>query len=420
MVSESGFIHVVEAVLVSVIAVSMLVLVFQPVRITEDWERAGLKNTGEDILSSLEKNGTLEDIMEYNRTEIQNIFQEILGGKRSIQYNLRTENAYKNKIRVGYNCTGCDVKSERREIQKILKPPILNGRMITFNVFPFNWRNLSSYRIDVVFLNGDGQLSLAKSYNSTLKRFLSRGGGAVEYVDLENNEIDDFQENIFGLETGSGSGEELNFSNRNDVSKLNYDPSKVFYGVASVANTSGGEGWWRIRGKKFKVEVVEDGDSYNVTVNETICVDCKAGDTFNISEYNFTIEEAGTVEGGVYRGDVLVWFRHHPGYDFTNFVDGSEGDISGGDTKAVLETKDGNEAGYVINSSRGRAAWVSRGGGDDVKGLVTSAVVWGAGEGWWNFLRSPGEDSVTVSHFVSKNGEIYKTYKVVLTLWSIY
>lgn len=428
MVGKKGFIHVVEAVLVSVIAISMFLFIVEPFSISEDWSQVKMEKTAEDVLLSLDKNGTLEHIMEYNRSNIQERVDSVIGHRAGLEYNIRTENAYKNKIRIGFNCTECDVRDEQLKIERKLKPPYVNGREIDLQVFSFHWQNLTRYDIDVVLLNGKEQTSLARSHSSKVQRFLSGGNGIVEYSNLENNDLGNFRRDVFGLEDGQDSTDDIEFSNSQDVGKKNYEPYKLFYGVASVANVSGGpdtwDGKWTVREEDLKVELEDVSEGYNISINQTTCDNCKVGETFQMDGNEFTIEGVGDTEDVIYGDQMLIWIRHEKqpqDYYFKNFVNGPEdGDIAANSSKTVLETSDGNEAAFVINDDIGRSAWVSRGSGDDVKAVLTSAVIWSAGEGWWNYLKSPGDDSVTVSHFVSKNGEMYKTHKVVMTMWNIY
>ncbi|MFB6216281.1 MAG: hypothetical protein ABEJ72_04835, partial [Candidatus Aenigmatarchaeota archaeon] len=336
--------------------------------------------------------------------------------------------AYKNRIRVGFNCTECDVRTERNRIRRMLKPPHLNGRTLKIQVFPFSWENMSKYSIDTIVLNGKDQTGLARDHRDMVERFLKSGGGLVEYSNLRSGDINSFRRDVFGLEAGDTSTEEIEFVNRENVTRMNYEPSKLFYGVASIVNVSGGpntwDGTWTLWNNRIDVRVEDVANGYTVTVNETSCVDCSVGDTFSLNGYNFTVERIGTVDSTVYGDQMMVWLRHEnrpQEYSFNNFVDGPEdGDISAEVSRTVLSTEDGNEAAFVVSKKFGRASWVSRGRGDDVRSVLTTAVVWSSGEGWWNFLKSPGSKSVTVKRFVSKNGEIYKTYRVVMTLWSIY
>lgn len=441
MVKNKGFIHIVEAVLISMIIVSMIPALLQPVSFEENWGRIRLKKTGRDILKTLDQSGELDRIMSFNSTEVRQILEG--GGNRRgilqqrgdlIQYGVRTENAYKNTIRVGFNCTGgCDPDAEKNRIERILAPTWFNGRFIKFQVFPFNWKkfqgNNQYYDIDVIFLNGDDQVDEAENYwgggNSKIKTFLERGNGIVEYVNLTSADMNTFQENVFGLAGSSTGGTgDLEFVNRDDTTKPNYEPSKIFYGTGSFANdTQSAEGNWTVRGEKHNITVEKVSDGYNVTISDgtTHCEDCKEGDSFPMGGYDFTIDKVKEMETGPYGGEYVVWFRHGEGYEFSNFVeDGDIKPINDEWDRAVLEVPSRQEAGFVVNESLGKVAWISKGGSDDVKGLVQAGVIWSAGKGWWNVLRSPGRDAVSVSRFGINQQEVYEPYRVVLNLWYIY
>lgn len=445
MVGRKGFIHVVEAVLISVVAIALIPSLLRGVHIKEKWTRTNLERMGEDILTSLHKSGELEKIMSYNRTEVRRLFEGgensegVLGARSNfIQYNMKTEHAYKSRIWVGFNCTGCDPAQKKREIQKILKPVWLNGRFIRFHVFPFSWNNFTgaekNYKINVIFLKGDEQAEQAKNCwgNSDckdgLKNHLSRGNGIVEYADLGGiDPSSDFQSEVFGLANGSSGSENLTFANRANVSKPNYEPSKLFYGVGSSANTSGmtNTGKWTIWKTDYNVTVEDVSDGYNVTVSDgqTYCDNCKVGENFSINNNEFVVEKVKEMESGIWSGQTLVWFRHleePEKYKFVNFVGGKNVKPANDEwSRSVLNVTD-SESGFIINESSGRTAWVSQGRGDDVKGLVQSAVIWSAERGKWNFLRSPGRGAVTARQYVVNSREIYEPYEVILTLWYIY
>lgn len=442
MVGRKGFIHIIEAVLISAVAIAMIPSLLYSVQPGEEWTRTNLKETGRDLLASMNRKGQLKQIMSYNRSEIEEIFEgntsyEGILARRGkfIQYNLRTENAYKNQIRVGFNCTGCDVSEEERKIESILKPVWLNGRFVNFRLIPFSWEKFTgkvkNYDLNVIFLKGQDQVDQASDYWGTAKieNHLSGGRGIVEYVNLTSGEVNGFQEKVFGLTSGSSSSQNLVFRNRDNTSRPNYEPSKLFYGTASSAVTSGGNtkyGNWTLWNTKYGVNIT-DGNGDNKYMDEKVCIsgvsECKGvGSYFNLNGHEFMVEKIKEMKGGMFAGDVLIWFRHNESYEFYNFVEGgNNGNITSYKSyKNVLETQDGNEAGFVVNGSIGRTAWISGGNGDDVKGLVQSAVIWSAGKGWWNFLRSPGTGGVRTSRFAVNNKEIYEPYQVILTLWYIY
>lgn len=421
MVGKKGFIHVIEAVLVSILAISTLPYLMQTSSSGSDWEEIQLRKTGEDILISLEKSGQLKNISNYNQSETQNLINSILGERsNSIQYNLKEVDSYRKSIRIGFNCTSCNIEDERKRIYDIFTPIWLNGRLIEFQISEFSWdrfqerQMVSGRKFDLIFINSEEQ---ATNVNQTkLEKHIAKGGGVVEYADISDPN-QDLQNEIFGLEDGPTGTQNMTFKNRGEPEKQNYDPGKLFYGTGSTVLCSGSgsewQGSWDVRGESHEVNVTDSGSFYSVEIgphNNLI-----EGDSFTVDSYNFTLERVQVKDEGYYQDKSMVWIRHEKEYDFQDFSD--DGVESVHQNGTVLS--DGTESGMVVNKAN-RAAWVSKGSGDDVKGLVQSAALWTTKGEQWKFLRSPSSNSVQINYFTARKEEIYEPYKVVMNLWYIY
>ncbi|MFP4045793.1 MAG: hypothetical protein ACLFS3_01920 [Candidatus Aenigmatarchaeota archaeon] len=419
MVSEKGFIHVIEAVLVSVLAISMLPYIIQTPGSGSDWEEVRLRKTGNDILVSLEKSDQIQNISTYNQTEIGELFNGILGERTdSIQYNIKERNSYRESIRIGFNCTSCDPDKFKESLLDTFTPVWLNGRPIEFQIFEFDWDDfkgedtLARQEFDLVLINGSDQMD---NVNQTkLEKHISEGGGVIEYAEVENVNSN-LQQEIFGLDSTSEGSSDMVFTERNEPRKQNYEPGKIFYGTGStvIASDEGDQwrGTWTMRGNSYSVNVSLEPCTVDIGSHNGL----EEGDNFTTGGYNFTLEKVRSPESGYYENKVLVWIRHKNGYEFNDFS--NQGITSLHENGTVLENED--EAGMVVNEAN-RAAWIAPAPGDDIEGLLQAAAIWATKGEQWQFQRSPGRKSVQASHFTARHGEIYEPYEVVINLWYIY
>lgn len=429
---KKGFVHIIETVLVSLMAIVAIMYLLYPVNPEIGWERAGLTTTGEDLLAVL-SDDYLKDIMEKGREEIGSKVSDILTGEK-ISFNMKSVGAYKNEIRVGCNCS----EKEASELRKILTPAYVNNRKIKFTVYPFKFEDLTTEKwvdYDVIFLNEDDQVSTAKNYVGDIKSFLGRGRGIVEFVDFDSSgEIGDLQREIFGLRQDGGDGGDVEFTNREDPEKPNYGIGKLFYGTdSSVEFADGGAGgektgYWTIWNISHKVKTYKSNSVFdrvnvsNDTDEDYEYAGLKEGDEFNIKHdgdyYYFDVER---IESDGRR----AWFNHLGNYKFENSNDEitspAEIKISpiNGQDNIVAETT-GGRAVVTVNASEGKAVWISKAGGDDIKGLVKASTIWSAGKDWWNLLRTTNNERVKVEYFVSQGEEIYEPYNIELSLWYLY
>ncbi|RLJ03061.1 MAG: hypothetical protein DRP11_01845, partial [Candidatus Aenigmatarchaeota archaeon] len=411
-------------------------------------EKAKLLRYGEDILAVMDKDGTLEKLMELNETEIDDEIDDIIGSKTRIGYSLKTMGTFKNQIRVGYNCTvGCDtstgIENEGAKIKDILGSGYLNGRKIEFFVFPFSYSNFSSYQMDVIFINGEEQLEPAIDNVDLLKTYIKRGYGIVEYVNLTAQNFNsppkrNFQKEIFGVADTApnpsglcgGIRCNLTFSNRIDPTSKNFYIGKIFYGISMDVNTATGNtdwrtGTWKLWWREYGVNISRTGSDFDKVQIDTDRdglfddeVKYQEGDTFSLDGFNFRVDK-------IKEDGYVVWFDPLPEYKIINFAYGDVANFEESSEQVVMNTSLRQTA-VILNQSNenyGRAVWVSRGSDDpedDIRAIVKSAVLWAAGEGWWNLPRSFSEERVNVRYFFSGGQEVYEPYEVILTLWYLY
>ncbi|MFB6075671.1 MAG: hypothetical protein ABEK17_00865 [Candidatus Aenigmatarchaeota archaeon] len=424
--NEKGFIYLFEIVIVSIILIVSIPYLIPPFEGKTDWSKAKLTLTGKDTLEVLNEEGYLEDLMQKDRKEIIGHVKNVLGeDKTSIGFNMRSGGAYKNQIRVACNCT----IEERAELQSILSPVYFNGRMINFTIFSFRYDDLNDLAMDVIFIKDNGDLSTIRdgNYEDILKDKIEEGTGIVEFIDLPgpviNNNLET-QKEIFGINASSQPTGTLQFRNRHNSSKMNYEMSKIFYGVGiDVFLGTDRSGLWELWGEKYPVRV-NDSDSdgiYEVDVsNDTIggyeYTDLEIGEEFKINDTSFEVEM-------VRRNGMIVMFDVTSGYEFHNFVTNDEAyPVDDEKSRVVLQTSTGEKPGIIVNRTgdKGRTVWISKGRGDDIRSLVKTGVIWASERGWWNVLRSVSGEKIQIRKFISQGDEVHEPYNVLMELWYLY
>jgi hypothetical protein len=251
---------------------------------------------------------------------------------------------------------------------------------------------------------------------------LDKNRGVVEFVDLNDTFITDtqnLQRDVFGIKSASTNPGTLNFTNTNTPIAGNkksptYQIFKLFHGVGSDANETEE---WKIWGQTYSIEIINNDKVKikGVTYGE--------GDEFNLTapfggEYNFTVDLID-VE------NKRVWFNHRTKpnvYRFANFVNTDAAYPVNDEIDRIALSSTGNRPGVIVNQTGpGRAVWVSQGDGDDIRGLLKSAIIWAAGPDWWNILRTVSGEYVEVGYFLSPaSGDVYEPHEVKLSLWWTY
>ncbi len=436
-----------EAILVSVTFLMIIPFLLYPVLIKTDWDYIKMNVNGQDLLSTLDRmpdgESFLQNIMDKNETDLE----EIIDGnfnwlkKMRVNYGIQSLGAVKKEIRVGFNCTPGDgsclndnLDDETLLIESLLRPAYLNGRYIYFNVFPFSYENISRYKMDVLLVRGDKQRDEADSrVNSEIKYALDSGTGVVGFYNV--SAVGPLEADVFGLVPSGAGGGNLYFTNYGNPLDSSYDIQKYFYPVGLNENFT--YKWV----ENEETEIVLWGESYDVRRNNTDCPGsdyCRLdfdndsipghefpgkqeGDWFTIEHngdiYNFTVEDIDP------RGRFfIVDFERNVPYEFEAFADDSASVTSYRQENVVLNNSFGR-AGLVVNGtgdSRWRAVWLAGGGGNDVKALLKSSIIWASERSWWNIMRSVSREHTKISYFVSQGEDFHEPYWVEFSLWYIY
>lgn len=421
--NRKGFVYLFEVVIVSVILIVSIPYIIPPFKGKIDWSESKLTTTGKDMLEVMEGKDYLEDIMEES-SSIDAYMKTILEDEEnSIGFNIRSEGAYKNKIRVACNCT----KSERAQIQSILSPIYFNGRIIEFTVFRMNYDNLADLDIDVLFLNDYNDLAAIRDhYKAEVEQKVRKGMGIIEFTNLGNVIISNtagIQEEIFGIKSSTQPSGNLTFKNRQNVSKINYKLGEIFYGVdVDVFLGQSRSDELKLWGNNYDMRTMDsDGDGdYEVDIsNDTVAgyeyIGLDETDKFSINNYNFSVEK-------IRRNGTVVLLNVLDEYKFHNFVINDDAyPVNNEEDRIVLESS-GSKPGVIVNRTDGggRTVWVSRGDGDDIRGLVKSSVLWASKRGWWNILKSVTGEKIQIKRVVSQGEEVYEPYVILMELWYLY
>ncbi len=448
MVGTKGFVYIMEVVLISIILIVSLGFLLRPLEVREDWTPIDLRRLGRSALFSIDREAGVENNVFLEEPKLGDELDNLFYSKSNlnVRYSLRVDDKYARRLRIGFNCTGqgClegDPEEEYRRLWEVLDESWMNNKsrnvvMEEVNLDLFEGDGYIAEEIDVLFLRGEDQLQEANERKDEIKTFLDNGGSVIQMTDFGEVSDYDIQE-LFDLENpGSPSGD-VQFRNRYDVEKLNYEPSKLFYGVASTVNTGEPglteprEGTWRIRDREYTVEVDEDDEHVTVT-NETGTV-CSLyeGETCDLGieeldDSTTKLRKISNPDEGAYRNQTIVWFDYPESYEFLgeSFTSSAE---SSDEEREVTE----DSSLMVLNEvNGGRTVWISSPEGeeigsemqDDVQSLVRSGLLWSGERGEWleETERSPGTMSSHVTQFGSYKKDIYEPYMITMELWYSY
>lgn len=448
-----GIVHMLEAVLVSLTFMMIVPFLLYPFIFPSDWDRAQMSINGQDLLASLDKasegsGSFLQNIMQKNSTEldtsISNMFRWLQN--RKMNYGIKTVGAIPNEIRVGFNCTpaSCMSGSEEEELEhleSVLRPAYVNGRYVSFYVFPFTYESIGRQDMDVLLIRGNDQRDEANNRLADINDFLSKGRSIVGFYDVSPpwQPLKSIDGNVFGLAHGAFSdcNGKYSFFNTNNASRPNYAIQKYFYGVGINQNFT--YKWeenneteivlWESNYLVRRVDSDDDGD-----------YDYLDFDTNGDGSYDMIGQTEGdslTIGSGGNSHELIVekidteWrfftmnFDKDSNYNFEvlesqnirplkpNFIE----------KEYVVMCSDGTAA-VVVNGSDStlwRSVWISdESGGDDVNALLKSSIIWASGREWWNVARSVSRENQKTSYFVSQGEEFIEPFWTELNLWYVY
>lgn len=442
---KKGFIHIAEVVMISILLVVSLAFILRPVDVEESWDTVELGRLGESALDSVRRKHDLGELAVNSSDKLENEMDEMLystGEGEALGYSIRADNSYRSEITLGFNCTGSGCignspSQEERALKGLLGGMKMNNRRFNIwnNTESVNWTRFRDKeyrdRFDLLFLRGEDQARKANRSLGAVRSYMEEGGGIVQLSDFGDVENLEIQNEIFGLEESGTGSDEASFTEREDVTKPSYGPSKLFYGAASMANDT-----WKLRGEEYRIEVEEPGEEINVmnsTGNGYLCKGCIEGDEFeleddDLAEDSFTVREIREVGDSHPYGGTVAWFNYPENYSFrTDGFSSSANSTSGEEFEVV-----GDEAPrMVVNKPlNGRAVWIStdadneagEGVKDDIQSLVRGGVVWAAprGEKVKEGARPRRSSASEIIRFGVLNKDIYEPYKITMKIWYRY
>ncbi len=450
VLKNKGFIHVVESVIVILL---LLIVVSQffffPAKDT-GWEDFSLLRMGRDILFTVSE--TEDSSIFLNEDKLRNVINETKPAH--ISYGVRVLGVVPPEIRIGCNCTGDQIAA----LRFILNDIKFNNRTVDFNInHRSNLNEVNNFDdIDVLLIPEYGDINV-NDFNEVLD-FLEKDKGVLEISRLDT--IDDEHENIFGLEENQTSiSNELNnanFENTDEKKKPNFRPWELFTHIplrlildeegSSPGNAGnrtemcGGDNTYRdtvLRNKTMASMIcnqTSDDPSFFLDMNQDDDYNPGEGpffegDTFTFESFNLTVKE---IE------ENSTTIRLPSDYKLLNFRNNGEevipklnndqillsvGNYSNDDPLPVSIVYDENE----LSSLRGRSIWLSDMispdsyedlYNSDYSHLIKTSLIYATKD---EYVPIPAEDvrpGVLGSDlYVTYNGDLFETARVVLTLW---
>ncbi|MBU0953555.1 MAG: hypothetical protein KKA90_04000 [Nanoarchaeota archaeon] len=188
-----GFIHVLEAIIIIMIMLTVLVPILSLVPSPHDFDPNKRVAIGKDVLAVLQANETnwLDDA--FVRTSLATAFDQ-----SSYQYIFTRKGTPKSLITVGCLCDD----AEYTDIQNLLQPFMLNRQNITFFHTQLDKAAMTfPHGTDLIILSGDlGQPQLDGN-QSAMQSYLQQGGGILQLRDLSSEAaVGAAYINLFGIE----------------------------------------------------------------------------------------------------------------------------------------------------------------------------------------------------------------------------
>ncbi len=188
---RKGFLHVVEIVIVGLMAFFVLLQLSYMPKQNTDWASMKLSTQANDILFSLDKKGV--DL--FNSTEVDKAISSFISNNTI--YSLKIRNVMKPKISVGCICSAAETAALRNSLTYFE----INGQPVSFSVSPIS-PIAFSHEYDVIVINDSG----LSSYYDQIRQFLAADKGIVQFRSLSQSEIDSVQTDILGLKWNNSLG----------------------------------------------------------------------------------------------------------------------------------------------------------------------------------------------------------------------
>ena len=399
-----GFIRIIEVVIFSFILFVLLMPTFFHYSYINDWSKANSLLLCNDLLYSIERNGTFNDVLitdpftdgnnlmeEYEKDIglLYNITEKVFPVSVDFEYEIKNVAPY--NISIGCNCTE-DEKEWLKE--KILTP---SYPTVEFDILRVSLNNLSSeYNLFIIF--GDKNLSL---YKSNITSLLRKGKGFVLIRNF-SSEPDSFTKELFGINYSSALGpfpeEDLTFTNLSN--KRTAGIAKRFINNLIRINTTGGTGKLHLKNKTYDVNI--SGNFVNITnCSNTI----SEGETCTISGVaNITLYQIDPLSKDWIDIKIAADNTNKRNYIFrdnfpktvekNNYTILSSGTNSGANARVLKNYSNSYE-------NEPRVFWIYDydKNKDDLNLLLKTGIIWASGEHYFIFNKKIPEKRDYCIHF---------------------
>jgi len=401
-----GFIRIIEVVIFSFILFVLLMPTFFHYSDINDWSKANSLLLCNDLLYSIERNGTFNDVlitdpftdgnnlMKEHKKDIDllhNITEKVFPVFVDFEYEIKNVAPY--NISIGCNCT----ENEKEWLEeKILTP---NYPTVEFDILRVSLNNLSS-TCDLFIIFGDENLSLYKSNITSLLR--KRKG----FVLIRNfsSEPDSFTKELFGINYSPAPGpfpeEDLTFTNLSN--KRTAGIAKRFINNLIRINTTGGTGKLHLKNKTYDVNI--SGNFVNITnCSKTI----SEGETCTISGVaNITLYQIDPLSKDWIDIKIASYNTNKRNYIFrdnfpktvekNNYTILSSGTNSGANARVLKNYSNSYE-------NEPRVFWIYDydKNKDDLNLLLKTGIIWASGEHYFIFNKKIPEKRDYCMHFYS-------------------
>ncbi len=235
-----GFVHMIEVIIVVVMA---LFAFFQFSYITTpdmDWERTKLGLLGDDVLLAMDR----IDVNWFDKSQVESNMTKLISSSNII-YSVKLDNAIKQNISIGCLCDAAQATTLGNALKP--SPMRINDERINFKVIQVDTLNaLLNPAYDVVIIPTYQALNTAN-----LMRYLSYEKGVIELFGLNEGEVIGAQRDVFGLDWSTdipdGSGN-VTFS---PVSKNAGPETYTIYKYFNAFPNTTGDGYFDI-GHEFE------------------------------------------------------------------------------------------------------------------------------------------------------------------------
>jgi hypothetical protein len=388
-----GFIYLLEISIALILMLAVLGTI-STFKSKENWERADLITTGNDIMKNLDYQDILE-ILNKNFSKIESLIPP------NVDFGIKIFGIPKSNITVGCIQPYCGY------VNLIFTPTYLNNRWVNFSVKEATgdpeW--IMSY-FDVITL-----VNYTTYSDPYIKDYLNRGKTIIGINATYSNTNPDFN-GIFGLNSTSSGGGIFNFTA--------YNPSedeiqKYFFAIGFDINTSNSiesKKWgnWSIWGipRKVNITLSNTVDVENKTFDEGFLRNIPEGGFFNIKNttsnkfYTFKVKK-------IFWDNTVILQPMNVSFAFNDFSEAN--DVTG---KFNIITSPNGQAEMTSNNT---AIWISDfPPSEEYKTLIKAAALSRVKE--W-YLKNPDltKEYVSLSSFYSSCCDAPENIELTIYLW---